>query len=141
MLCPGTPIGIATHTDWTLLVPCLFTGPDPYALPRTIFVHTPFLPHFVESTLPGIHKDARFILLSAGADMTVPRSFFSYNYKLRGFSGDINSAWGKILNDPRVIHWYCENHDMNHPKLSTLPTGEPRSECSMSVSCIYILTC
>lgn len=27
------------------------------------------------------------------------------------------------MNDPRLIHWFCENHDMNHPKLSTLPCG------------------
>ncbi len=72
----------------------------------------------------GINASARFILLSAGIDMTVPRSFFNYGPKMRGFSGDMSSYWGRILNDPRVIHWYCENHDLNHPKLSTLPTGE-----------------
>jgi hypothetical protein len=27
------------------------------------------------------------------------------------------------VNDPRLIHWFCENHDLDHAKLSTLPTG------------------
>lgn len=35
----------------------------------------------------------------------------------------IGSYYGRILNDERVIHWFAENHDMTHPKLSTLPTG------------------
>ena len=28
-----------------------------------------------------------------------------------------------MIKDPRIVHWYAENHDINHPKLSTLPTG------------------
>lgn len=121
-MCPVTPIGIATHCDWALLVPCLFTA-TPHISPKLFFVSTMFLPHFVESTLPRMEQNARFVLISAGVDMTVPRSFFNYGPKLRGFSGDMGSYWGKILNDPRVIHWYCENHDLNHPKVSTLPTA------------------
>jgi hypothetical protein len=29
----------------------------------------------------------------------------------------------RLLNSPQIIHWFAENHDMQHPKLSTLPTG------------------
>ena len=41
--------GISAACDWALMVPCLFG--NPYKAPRTIFVMTYMLPHFVESTL------------------------------------------------------------------------------------------
>lgn len=87
------------------------------------------LPHFVQHTLKAIDPTFRFILVTGGVDMTIPRSFFCPYppWKLPGFSESMDSSWGKLLNDRRIVHWFAENHDMNHPKLSTLPTGEFRS--------------
>lgn len=122
VMCPSTPIGIATQCDWALMIPCLFTGPNPYVSPKTIFVHTPMLPHFVESTLKFMNESHRFVLVSAGSDATVPRALYG-DHDFRGFTGDPNSYWGKLANDPRLIHWFCENHDLLHPKVSAIPTG------------------
>ena len=81
--CPMVPVGIAAACDWALMVPCLFTGPNvlmnvsdsAWRAPRTIFVHTYMLPHFVESTLGRIEgrlpKDTRFVVVTAGTDATV----------------------------------------------------------------------
>ena len=46
-------------------------------------------------------------------------------HPLRGFgsSPDGGKYFQQLLGDPRIIHWYCENHDMSHPKISTLPCG------------------
>eukprot|EP00601_Ochromonadales_sp_CCMP2298_P016600 CAMPEP_0173229914 /NCGR_PEP_ID=MMETSP1142-20121109/7426_1 /TAXON_ID=483371 /ORGANISM="non described non described, Strain CCMP2298" /LENGTH=421 /DNA_ID=CAMNT_0014158879 /DNA_START=220 /DNA_END=1481 /DNA_ORIENTATION=- len=122
--CSMEPTGIATHADWALMVPCMFG--DSAKLPRVIFVHNYMLPHFIESTLKFMHENASFVLLSGGTDLTIPRSALDARYHLlRGFSQnkDGGSYFQRLVNDPRLIHWYCENHDLLHPKLSTLPTG------------------
>lgn len=53
------------------MVPCLFA--DINKPPRVIFVHNHMLPHFVESTLYFMDPSYRFVLVSGGTDMTVPR--------------------------------------------------------------------
>ncbi len=119
------PSGISAQTDWTLMIPCMFTA-DPHKPPNTIFVNTYMLPHFIESTLHFMDPTYRFVLLTGGADMTVPRGAGDSRYHLlRGFGQgwDGGAYYQKLLNDPRLIHWYCENHDLEHKKLSTLPTG------------------
>ncbi|KAJ1421189.1 hypothetical protein B484DRAFT_399583 [Ochromonadaceae sp. CCMP2298] len=122
--CPMEPTGISTHADWALLVPCMFG--DSSVLPRVIFVHTLMLPHFIESTLKFLSANASFVLLSGGVDLTIPRSALDSRYQpLRGFSKsrDGGAYFQRLVKDPRLIHWYCENHDLQNPKLSTLPTG------------------
>ena len=44
---------------------------------------------------------------------------------MRGFSMHVDGGpyYQTLLKSPRVIHWYAENHDLTHPKLSTLPTA------------------
>lgn len=121
-MCPDVLVGIATYTDWSMLVPCLFTA-NPHKSPRTFYVHTLMLTHFVENTLPNLDPSFRFVLITSGCDYTVPRSFFA-DRAIRGFAdASADSYWMRILNDKRVVHWFAENHDMNHPKVSTLPTG------------------
>lgn len=118
------PSGISTQFDWTFTVPCMFG--DPNKAPSTIFVVSYMLPHFIESTLHFMDPTYRFVLVSGASDMTVPRSSGDSRYHvMRGFSagGDGGSYFQKLVNDPRLIHWYAENHDLNHAKLSTLPTG------------------
>ena len=124
--CPVVPIGVAATTDWSLMCLCLFGNPE--VLPKTIFVHTLMLPHFVESTLRFMNETARFILVSAGMDLTLPYGTGDirkeYRHRVRGFGGSGGGpAFQTIMSDPRVLHWYAENHDTVHPKLSTLPTG------------------
>jgi hypothetical protein len=122
--CEMMPLGVSTQVDWALMIPCMFGNPN--KPPSTIFVHNYMLPHFIESTLHFMDPTYRFVLLSGGTDLTIPRGAGDQRYHLlRGFSQgpDGGSYFQKLLNDPRLIHWFCENHDLEHPKLSTLPTG------------------
>lgn len=121
--CPELPQGIATTCDWALMIPCMFG--DPYKPPRTIFVHNYMLPHFIESTLRFMDKDYRFVLISGGTDLTIPRSTDQRYKLLRGFSQGLDGGqyFQTLVNAPQLIHWFCENHDLAHPKLSTMPTG------------------
>lgn len=117
------PRGIATMVDWALMVPCLFGNPN--VAPKTIFVHTYMLSHFVESTLSFMDPSYRFVLITAGGDLTVPRNVDARYHRLRGFSDvdDGGKYFQTLVTDPRIIHWFSENHDLSHPRLSTLPTG------------------
>ncbi len=129
MSCPQIPSGISATTDWSLMIPCLYGNVN--ILPKTIFVHTYMLSHFVESTLKFMSKDARFVLLSAGTDMTIPKSTGDVRKRnwMRGFSSkeqdNGGDYWKTLLNDKRVLHMFMENRDMGGPKVSTLPTGFP----------------
>eukprot|EP00605_Chrysophyceae_sp_TOSAG23-4_P000955 GSChrysophyteH1.ASY1.ANO1.1055.1 assembled CDS len=129
--CPVLPEGFGTRTDWTLNQLCLFGNVTPEGPgPKTIFVETHMLPHFAESTLKFMPRRFKFILISAGADRTIPNSTGDERYvrqPLRNFRSDYNGHLGAnfaaIINDHRVLHWFAENRDIEHPKLSTLPTG------------------
>ncbi len=94
VMCPSTPMAIAAHCDWAHMIPCMFTGPHPELSPRTIDVHPVMLPHFVESTLAGMNKTHRFILITGGSDGTIPRAFYA-DHDFRGFNGDMKSYWGE----------------------------------------------
>ena len=78
-------MGIATQCDWALVVPCLYTA-DPFVSPKTIFVHTYMLSHFVESTLYFMDHSYRFVLVTGGTDATIPRSLDPRFHALRGFA-------------------------------------------------------
>jgi hypothetical protein len=121
--CEQIPAGIAATCDWALLVPCLFG--DVSRPPNTIFVQHYMLSHFVESTLKFMDSSYRFVLVSGGTDLTIPRSVDRRYHPLRGFSSSADGGdyFQTILNSPQIIHWFCENHDLSHPKISTLPTG------------------
>src|SRR5689334_9444250 len=98
------PYGIAATCDWAALIPCLFA--DITKPPRTIFVHHYFLSHFVESTLNFMDPSYRFVLVSAGTDLTIPRSVDPRYKPMRGFknSPDGGDYFQTILNSPKVIH-------------------------------------
>jgi hypothetical protein len=117
------PTGLSQYTDWTLMVPCLFG--DVTRPPRIIYVHHYMISHFIESTLHFMDPYHRFVLVSGGTDLTIPRSVDTRYHLLRGFAQgeDGGSYFQTLVNDPRLIHWFCENHDLAHPKISTLPTG------------------
>jgi len=120
-----TPIGIATTVDWAMMVPCVFGDPNMEGGPRTIYVHNYMLPHFIESTLHFMNSSYHFVLISGGTDLTIPRSIDKRYTTLRGFSASADGGpyFQTLVRDERLIHWFCENRDIEHPKLSTLPTG------------------
>ena len=117
------PEGISAEADWALMVPCMFGNVE--KPPRIIFVHNHMLPHFVESPLRFMNTSSRFVLVSGGTDMTVPRQIDQrYRQPFRGFGGnDGGNFFNLIVSSPMVIHWFAENRDLLHPKLSTLPTA------------------
>lgn len=124
--CPQTPQGIATLCDWALMVPCLFGNMS--HPPRTIYVHSLFLSHFIESTFNFMDPTWRFVLITSGSDQTIPRNIGDVRYRshpMRGFSTEEDGGeyFQRLINSPKLIHWFAENHDVTHPKLSTLPTG------------------
>jgi len=123
--CPMTPIGIATTVDWAMMVPCVFGNPHMDGGPRTIYVHNYMLPHFIESTLHFMNSSYHFVLISGGTDLTIPRSIDKRYSTLRGFAASTDGGpyFQTLVRDQRLIHWFCENRDLSHPKLSTLPTG------------------
>ena len=90
---------------------------------RTIFVHTYMLSHFYESTLTFMPHDVRFILYTGGTDMTIPTGSGDVRMGYPRWFGAHGQGWESMIKDPRIVHWYAENHDMPHPKITTLPTG------------------
>lgn len=141
--CPMLPAGVAAACDWAMMVPCLFTGPGDlmkmtdsqakgetawWTPPSTIFVHHFMLSHFCESLSfyeGRLPPDIRFVLVIGGTDQTVPLNNRDTRFKtLRGFGGpDGGEYWKHLVANPHVAHVFMENHDIEHPKLSTLPTG------------------
>lgn len=122
MSCPQLPRGIAAFCDWALMVPCLFG--DVTKPPRTIFVQTFMLPHFVESTMQFLpNKSWEFILISGGADQTIPNHMLDRRFRgMRGFGNEVN-YFKRIVDNKQCVHWFCENRDALHPKFSSIPTG------------------
>ncbi|CAM9090663.1 unnamed protein product, partial [Ectocarpus fasciculatus] len=57
-----------------------------------------------------------------GGDMTIPLGNAASSYPHFG-RPDGGEAFHALMNNPELLHWYCENHDLNHAKMSTLPTG------------------
>jgi hypothetical protein len=54
-----------------------------------------------------------YILFSGDSDDTISDEFFN----------DINPQFETFLNDERLIHWYCQNCVIKHPKVSIIPIG------------------
>jgi hypothetical protein len=120
--CPQVPQGVAVVADWALMVPCMFGNPK--IKPKIVYVHTYMLPHFIESTYNfADKKDWYFVLVSSGTDQTIPYSTGDSrkdkNHPLRNFP----EYYENFIKSPNLIHWFAENKDTNHPKLSTLPHG------------------
>jgi hypothetical protein len=119
-----TPHGIATIADWALMLPCMYG--DLRVPPKVVFVHHLMLPHFTSHILPKLPTSYRFVLVSSGTDQTIPTSSGDMRFQpLRGFANtpDGGPNWVTLTNHKQIIHWFCENHDLSHPRVSTLPVG------------------
>jgi hypothetical protein len=75
----------------------------------TIYVCSSAILHFINTMLPLI--DFSFILVSGDCDETIPQEILT--------SDDFN----KLLNDQRLIHWFCQNMTIDHHKITRMPIG------------------
>ena len=118
------PRGLAALCDWALLVPCFYG--DINRAPRTVFVHHLMLAHFAKILLPIISNKFKFVLVSSGTDQTIPTGRGDVRFQpLDGFADtdDGGPLWQILTSHPQILHWYCENHDIRHENVSTLPLG------------------
>jgi len=75
----------------------------------SIYICSSAIPHFINAMLPLI--DFSFILVSGDCDETIPYEILSNNILL------------KLLNDNRVIRWFCQNMTLDHDKITRTPIG------------------
>lgn len=73
----------------------------------TLYVCSNAFRHFVNYILP--HLPYSFILVSGDCDETMPDDIF------RDFIS--------FIENPKIIHWFCQNWVGNHPKVSIIPIG------------------
>lgn len=99
------------HSNMPISSVCQVVGYDFTNLTdkSTIYICGNAIPHFL-SILPHIRHS--FILVSGDCDETMPDDRFQTVEQFHSF-----------INDPRIIHWFCQNWVGDHPKVSILPIG------------------
>ena len=119
--------GIARRCDWVVLSD---RQPPQASLvrqveteaPRHVFVslREPFqaLAFFIERVLPMIRGP--FVLVSGSEDASLPRQL---DQRWRPFDPAERGRIRSLLEDPRLLHWFAENLDEAHPRMSPLPLG------------------
>src|SRR5690606_499932 len=119
--------GIAGRCDWVVLSD---RQPPQATLvrqvetdsPRHVFVslREPFqaLAFFIEQVLPMIQGP--FVLVSGSEDVSLPRQI---DQRWRSFDPAERGHVQSLLEDPRLLHWFAENLDQAHPRMSPLPVG------------------
>lgn len=75
----------------------------------TIYVKTINLKNFINNILPNICYP--FVLISGDNDDRVPNDIFDKENFL------------KFINNPLIKHWYCQNFESKHEKVTNLPIG------------------
>ena len=75
----------------------------------SIYICSSAILHFINIMLPLI--DFSFILVSGDCDETVPQEILT------------NNDFLKLVNDPRLIHWFCQNMTLEHHKITRMPIG------------------
>jgi hypothetical protein len=75
----------------------------------SIYICTSAILHFINSMLPLI--DFSFILVSGDCDETIPQEILN------------NIDFLKLVNDKRLIHWFCQNMTIDHRKITRIPIG------------------
>jgi hypothetical protein len=75
----------------------------------SIYICTSAILHFINSMLPLI--DFSFILVSGDCDETIPQEILN------------NIDFLKLVNDTRLIHWFCQNMTIDHRKVTRIPIG------------------
>ena len=120
--------GIASRCDYVVLS----DGRKPHIYlhrnvktkyPRHIFLsmRSPYkaLKYFTDQILPTIK--AKFVLISGSEDITLPNQV---DQRFKRFSDLELHCIHRILKNPYVSHWFCENlDDSSHPLMTPIPTG------------------
>ena len=75
----------------------------------SIYICSSAILHFINTMLPLI--DFSFILVSGDCDETVPQEILN------------NIDFLKLVNDTRLIHWFCQNMTIDHHKITRMPIG------------------
>jgi hypothetical protein len=70
---------------------------------QVAFVKTDLVPHFFRDIVPNLKHDIKII---------------THNSAL-----GIDQRYSVFLNDPRIIRWYAQNANFQHPKLESVPLG------------------
>jgi len=76
----------------------------------TIYICSSTMRYFINNLLSNIHTP--FILVSGDCDEVCPNDIFTSIKQLNSF-----------LNNSKLIHWFCQNNIMKHPKITTIPIG------------------
>ena len=75
----------------------------------SIYICSSAIPHFINAMLPLI--DFSFILVSGDCDETIPNEILK------------NNDFINLINDKRIIHWFCQNMTLDHSKITKIPIG------------------
>tara|TARA_B100001778_G_C18580596_1_gene627214 strand:- start:71 stop:976 length:906 start_codon:yes stop_codon:yes gene_type:complete len=75
----------------------------------SIYICSSAIPHFINVMLPQI--DFSFILVSGDCDEIIPDEILN------------NNNFINLINDNRVIHWFCQNMTLHHNKTTRIPIG------------------
>lgn len=75
----------------------------------SIYVCSSAIHHFINNMLPLI--DFSFILVSGDSDDIMPQELLD------------NTSYNKLLNNNKLIHWFCQNMTLDHYKITRLPIG------------------
>jgi hypothetical protein len=75
----------------------------------SLYICTSAIVNFMNEILPLI--DFPFILVSGDCDETIPHEIISI------------SEFNNLLNNTRLVHWFCQNMTVQHPKITKMPIG------------------
>jgi len=75
----------------------------------SIYICSSAILYFSNVMMPLI--DFSFILVSGDCDETIPEEILNTN------------DFSKLLNDTRLIHWFCQNMSFEHNKITKIPIG------------------
>ena len=75
----------------------------------SIYICSSAIVHFINVMLPLI--DFSFILVSGDCDETIPNEILN------------NNDFINLINDKRILHWFCQNMTLEHNKITKIPIG------------------
>jgi len=108
---PENPQSSITNTAYLDSIPqklSAFQNSSPTSSSPTIYVASDGIAYFAENVLGMI--SAPFILVTGDSDLPI-------NISTLGQSLEI------LLSSPKLLRWYAQNKDMQHPKIQSLPIG------------------
>jgi len=100
----GRPDYFGSLFDWCFTVSGMHKKCE---IPKTIYLKTDFLPHFVDNILPTIENE--FVLITACSDYS-PEVIFNREYNI-------------LINHPNVKYWFMNNMRTKTEKSFALPAG------------------